>query len=114
MCGIIAIICKNDLNHDLKQYLTNFNRISHRGPDDHIIKKIDNSVIFGFHRLSIIDVSKNGMQPFQYMNQNIYLICNGEIYNHIELKNKYNLEPQSDSDFEGEFGLYFVVLCATA
>ena len=98
MCGIFAII--NNIESDLNDYMTYFNRISHRGPDDHVIKKIDDSVIFGFHRLSIIDVSNKGMQPFQYKNENVYIICNGEIYNHVELKNKYNLKPQSDSDCE--------------
>ena len=44
------------------------------------------------------------MQPF--INNNIYLICNGEIYNHINLKNKNNIKTKSNSDCEVIIYLY--------
>ena len=58
--------------------------ILHRGVNgsDHYI---NGSVALGFTRLSIIGVS-NGMQPIISEDGSTVLICNGEIYNYVELK----------------------------
>ena len=60
--------------------------------DNLIINNLPYSII-AFHRLSIINENLNGNQPFFQINEKTgnqsYLICNGEIYNYIELKNKY-------------------------
>ncbi len=73
--------------------------IKHRGPDDFGIIENSGSHI-AFQRLSINDLSKNGMQPFKYDGVTAYV--NGEIYNHIELKEKYKNEfvPKTTSDAE--------------
>lgn len=68
--------------------------LTHRGPDG------DNSVVIGkwhfnFYRLSINDLSNNGMQPF--LRNGCGLICNGEIYNH---KNFETGKEISSSDCE--------------
>ena len=74
-----------------------------RGPDKS--KKVDfDNKIFVFNRLAINDLSDNGMQPF--ILDNIYLICNGEIYNHINLKKEYNITTKSYSDCEVILYLY--------
>lgn len=60
--------------------------IYHRGPDmNNFTKGVDWSV--AFHRLSILDLSIEGMQPFEY--DNIKVFMNGEIYNYIELKERH-------------------------
>jgi asparagine synthase (glutamine-hydrolysing) len=83
MCGIWAYISKHK-----KDYYEYFKKISHRGPDaSSYISLKDCSV--GFHRLSIIEKSFNGMQPFFY--NNLILICNGEIYNYKDLIEKYKI-----------------------
>ena len=52
-----------------------------RGGDDTHIVRIDN-LTFVFHRLAINGVG-SGSQPFQ--DDNLVLVCNGEIYNHKQL-----------------------------
>ena len=100
MCGIFFYKGNKYSKEDL---LLNFNKIINRGPDSSKIISVDNN-IFGFHRLAINDLSNNGMQPF--INDDIYLICNGEIYNHEFLKDKYNINTESNSDCEVIIYLY--------
>lgn len=73
--------------------------IKHRGPDDYGVIDRPGSHI-AFRRLSINDLSKDGMQPFTYDGVTVYI--NGEVYNHIELKEKYKKEftPRTTSDAE--------------
>jgi len=58
----------------------------HRGPDDegHLLR---DNVALGFRRLSIIDVD-GGNQPISNENEDVHLVCNGEIYNSPELRKK--------------------------
>jgi asparagine synthase (glutamine-hydrolysing) len=68
-----------------------FDKIRHRGPDNTTLKKISLSdeqcIYIGFHRLSIMDTSENGDQPFESGDTTV--ICNGEIYNYLELQSDY-------------------------
>jgi asparagine synthase (glutamine-hydrolysing) len=84
-----------------------FATITHRGPDDHHLIQ-DDYGIFGFHRLSIMDTSNHGMQPFE--TTQIRLMVNGEIYNYKELKSRYPLYPyEGQSDCEVLIPLYLEV-----
>jgi uncharacterized protein (TIGR02231 family) len=55
-----------------------------------------------------MDTSSNGNQPFYYndTNDEILVMCNGEIYNHNELIKEYDLHPHSHSDCEVIMELY--------
>jgi len=55
--------------------------LAHRGPDDHGIYTHP-EMSLGFQRLSIIDLSENGRQPMSNEDGTIWLVYNGEIYNH--------------------------------
>jgi len=88
MCGIWAYISKNK-----KDYYEYFKKISNRGPDASVYMNYLEATI-GFHRLAIIDKSLAGMQPF--VEDNIILICNGEIYNYNELNDKYGFITAND------------------
>ena len=71
MCGIWIYLSKNTIDKtsdDMNKY---FNKINNRGPDNSIIKKINNNIIIGFHRLSIMDPSDKGDQPFIIEQKNI-------------------------------------------
>ena len=61
--------------------------MTHRGPDDAgelIFDKGRGG--FGFRRLSIIDLSEAGNQPMHGCTDRVWLVFNGEIYNHAELR----------------------------
>jgi asparagine synthase (glutamine-hydrolysing) len=75
--------------------------ISHRGPDNKGYYK-NSSVFLGHTRLSIQDLSANGNQPMFSNDGNFVIVFNGEIYNHIEIRNKYlsDIEFKSTSDTE--------------
>lgn len=59
--------------------------LKHRGPDDEGFFA-DQYCILGHRRLSIIDLSRSGRQPFASKDGNYQLVFNGEIYNYIELR----------------------------
>ena len=75
-----------------------FTNFQNRGPDNSIFKNINKNVILGFHRLAIMDTSEKGDQPFN--NDGLYLVCNGEIYNHKQLIKDNNFKMKSSSDCE--------------
>lgn len=58
--------------------------IYHRGPDEEGLY-LDGDAALGIRRLSIIDL-KTGNQPIHNEDKNIWVACNGEIYNFPELK----------------------------
>ncbi len=57
----------------------------HRGPDDEGVFICDN-IGLGFVRLSIIDLSSDGHQPFHSNDGQYVMVYNGEIFNYIELR----------------------------
>jgi asparagine synthase (glutamine-hydrolysing) len=61
--------------------------MAHRGPDDTGELIFDERRGgFGFRRLSIIDLSAAGHQPMHGCDEGTWLVFNGEIYNHAELR----------------------------
>lgn len=74
--------------------------VKHRGPDLTTYQKVDD-VFLAFHRLSIMDLSYDGNQPFVDANNRNFLVCNGEIYNHKQLRNEFpDWDFRSASDCE--------------
>lgn len=71
--------------------------LAHRGPDTTVVKNI-NDYMFKFFRLAIIDTSHAGDQPFE--DDNFIVVCNGEIYNHKQIRANYNYPYISHSDCE--------------
>ena len=85
MCGICGIFFANRDWHVKRDVLTAMNRrILHRGPDDEGYF-IEENVGLAMRRLSIIDV-KTGHQPLSNENQDVWIVYNGEIYNHAALR----------------------------
>lgn len=104
MCGIF---CYHGKKYTYQNIINNFYKIRSRGPDSSILQQIDKDKIFGFHRLSINDISNYGSQPLYHPNDNnLILICNGEIYNHKELIEENNFKTCSKSDCEVILHLY--------
>jgi asparagine synthase (glutamine-hydrolysing) len=93
MCGIAGIFSfNNNKLPSLSEVQTLTKEIKHRGPDGDGYF-LDGNVALIHTRLSIIDLSSNGSQPFYSSNQDYVLVFNGEIYNYLEIK----------KELEGEF-----------
>jgi asparagine synthase (glutamine-hydrolysing) len=85
MCGICGIINFNsDLIHE-DRIRKMMGIMKHRGPDDEGLF-IEDNIGLGFVRLSIIDLSQAGHQPFFSADGRYVMVFNGEIYNYIELR----------------------------
>ena len=102
MCSIMGYLGTALSGEDIKK---GFDETISRGPDDSRIQTFDKGML-GFHRLAIMGLHPEGMQPFS-LNGN-YVVCNGEIYGFEAiketLKDKYTF--QSDSDCEILLPLY--------
>lgn len=109
MCGICGFIRfdKKIQGQDHETIKNMADKLYHRGPDEQDTMSFDN-VAFGFTRLSIIGVS-NGMQPLSNEDESIYLVCNGEVFNYIELRKELQAKGhqfKTESDVEVIVHLY--------
>jgi asparagine synthase (glutamine-hydrolysing) len=85
MCGICGIFYSDRDWHVKGDVLSGMNRsIVHRGPDDEGFF-VEENVGLAMRRLSIIDVA-SGHQPLANENRDVWIVFNGEIYNHVELR----------------------------
>ena len=102
MCSIIGY-CGKPI--DKSAFCAAFARTVSRGPDDSRILDVGQGLL-GFHRLSIMGLHPEGMQPFT--RDGSAVVCNGEIYGfekfRKELSDEYTF--QSDSDCEVLLPLY--------
>ena len=101
MCGIHGIyrFDGHAVAPDMLSAMGNVTR--HRGPDDEGMH-IDGSCGIAMRRLSIIDLA-GGHQPLSNVDQTLWLVCNGEIYNYRELRAElqalgYHFKTGSDSE----------------
>jgi asparagine synthase (glutamine-hydrolysing) len=101
MCGIFALLNSTINTESIKEF---FMKGSHRGPDYTNLVQINNSLIFGFHRLAINGLTAMSNQPFCL--EGVYLICNGEIYNYKSLFATLGITPTTNSDCEIILHLY--------
>jgi asparagine synthase (glutamine-hydrolysing) len=127
MCGITGYFSYKNKIQPRDFYQAHL-LLKHRGPDDegfaslqnnqlellrgndsnqkaseqrHISESQETNLLLGHRRLSVIDLSTDGHQPFEF--EGLYLTYNGEIYNYIELrdelKNKgYSFQTQTDTE----------------
>ena len=82
ICGIYNLKNKKAIDKDLVDNM--LKAIRHRGPDGSESLVLSN-VALGFNRLSFLDL-EGGMQPVWNENRTIVMICNGEIFNYMELR----------------------------
>jgi asparagine synthase (glutamine-hydrolysing) len=95
MCGIFFYLGKQ---YTLQQLMPHFMASSHRGPDSSFLRSIGNNMYMGFHRLAIVDMSREGDQPFENVETGNFAMCNGEIYNHTIIRKKLNTHINTKSD----------------
>ncbi len=100
MCGISGFFNNKKKKID-KTLLMKFSKmLNHRGPDNQG-KYYDDYIGMAHNRLSILDLSENGNQPFS--NARYHLVYNGEIYNYKDLRDDlegFNISFRSTSDTE--------------
>jgi asparagine synthase (glutamine-hydrolysing) len=84
MCGIIGVVasCAADRGAAIEKALQ---LMHHRGPDDRGVW-VDDSIMLGHTRLSILDLSPLGHQPMTDRSARFAITFNGEIYNYLELR----------------------------
>lgn len=103
MCGINGMFHLQAQKKVDERILTKMrDSLQHRGPDDKGIF-IDRNIGLGHRRLSILDVSAAGHQPFFSDNGRFVLTYNGEIYNYKEFyseltRNGFNIKTNSDTE----------------
>ena len=96
MCSIIGY-CGRPA--DLTAFHAAFARTVSRGPDDSRVIDVGQGIL-GFHRLSIMGLHPEGMQPFGLNGS--WVVCNGEIYGFEKLKKElskdYTFTSESDCE----------------
>jgi len=116
MCGIFFVKKPNpniliNLNFNLNNFdkiKQEFDKASYRGPEPKAAVFLDlNYFYLGFHRLSINGLNEASNQPFY--KEGVFVVCNGEIYNHKELYDllkESNIKRNTNSDCEIILDLY--------
>ncbi len=95
MCGIIGGYGGMDPETARRM----MGRVAHRGPDDDGLVEVAGNVL-GHRRLSIVDVA-GGKQPLVTPDGHLYLVGNGEVYNHEEIRGTLkdgDLRTHSDNE----------------
>lgn len=108
MCGISSIYRYSTISEsDITKLHAMNDEMHYRGPDDRGVWN-DDTCGMAQVRLSIIGLQK-GKQPLFNEDKSLVLICNGEIYNYVELKKDLIIKGHvfnSDSDSETILHLY--------
>jgi asparagine synthase (glutamine-hydrolysing) len=104
MCGFVAIYKLSAASLELSVLERMTHSMAHRGPDDFgfmlstpaetlswkTARQRDTldgpGVAFGHRRLSILDLSESGHQPFMSCDHRFWMVYNGEVFNYIELR----------------------------
>src|SRR6266850_1026939 len=97
MCGILGTV-----NQPFGENALDLLR--HRGPDDSAVTQWSiggHLVTLGHRRLSILDLSPAGRQPMWTSCRKHAIVFNGEIYNHLDLRNRtHAVQYRGHSDSE--------------
>lgn len=96
--------CGSDVSFDV--FKKGFDNTISRGPDDSRIVDTGKGLL-GFHRLAIMGLHPEGMQPFEQGGN--FCVCNGEIYGYEKIKDdliKKNYSFISGSDCEVLLPMY--------
>lgn len=91
MCGITGLLCSSPSNNISGQVAKMTSLLEHRGPNDEGVWSNSN-ISLGQRRLSILDLTSSGAQPMKSECCRYILVYNGEIYNHLDIRKKLEIE----------------------
>lgn len=99
MCGISGFLDLKSSSEYLPSILRKMlNSIAHRGPDDHgCWYEYSFGLALGHRRLAILDLSPSAHQPMISQCGRYVIVFNGEIYNHLELRQYLFQSPESST-----------------
>lgn len=99
MCGIVCY--SNTKEMPVSKVIEKMTlSLKHRGPDNQSFTQF-NSTGLGHSHLNILDTSTASHQPMKHQKRNWWIIYNGEIYNHKDLRRQlpyYNYQSSSDTE----------------
>jgi asparagine synthase (glutamine-hydrolysing) len=111
MCGICGKISLDNESVTSDLIARMMGSLAHRGPDDEgtYIQRIRTNggscltLGLGHRRLSIIDLSSDGRQPLANEDETVWIVFNGEIYNHRALRQRllalgHRFRSQTDTE----------------
>ncbi len=107
MCGLLTFVSADGTASAQRAAVAEaLEALHHRGPDETGVTVVDDDAVFGFKRLSIIDVEKSH-QPLVYpptgADAGRYVITfNGEIYNYLELREELIREHGAQFATDGD------------
>ena len=105
MCGLAGYLERDNARpaeamHRLASAMAD--RLAHRGPDDHgSWAEPANGIALGHRRLSILDLSPAGHQPMRSASGRFVMAFNGEVYNHLALRDELRNASGSVPQFRG-------------
>ncbi|MEN8208839.1 MAG: asparagine synthase (glutamine-hydrolyzing) [Candidatus Fermentibacteria bacterium] len=110
MCGISGIISRQLSSGEIRNRLERMGILQHhRGPDDareQLFSCDETLVGLGFVRLAILDL-ETGMQPVISNEDGCSIVCNGQVYNYLELREEVSSEEfVTSGDIEVALHLY--------
>ncbi|MEO7193915.1 MAG: asparagine synthase (glutamine-hydrolyzing) [Pseudonocardiaceae bacterium] len=96
MCGLLGLLtARQDAERRVADVTSALRCQRHRGPDETGTWH-DADMVLGFNRLSIIDLA-HSHQPLRWgppgMPERYTILCNGEIYNYLELREELRRDP---------------------
>ena len=104
MCGLVGFLYNKNMEDSTlsSQLLSMTDSLSHRGPDDQgFWINQEHKIAVGHRRLSVLDLSSAGHQPMHSNSERYVIAFNGEIYNHLEIRETLNNESDYEIEWKG-------------
>ena len=117
MCGLTGFLSDSSIkfNNFSNQLKPMVDSISHRGPDDDGFWIDEKSrVAIGHRRLSVQDLSFAGHQPMCSSSGRYIIAFNGEIYNHLNLRERLDIESDDSKKWVGHSDTETLLSCFEA
>ena len=117
MCGLVGFLYNKDMEDSTvsSQLISMTSSLSHRGPDDHgFWTNQELKIAIGHRRLSVLDLSSAGHQPMHSSSGRYIIAFNGEIYNHLNLRERLDIESDNSIKWVGHSDTETLLSCFEA